>query len=127
MSAKAFFTGFRVNEDPKFSEGQRSVSFSICSANAYYNGQKLKVYISAFDEAAEMVKRLKVKKGSFIDAIAEMVPYSRKEQFGIGYKLLTISFSEFQMDSKDKEVPEKKTKEDALREAAEILATNPFA
>lgn len=124
MSAKVFFTGFRVNDELEFSEDQKMVTFSICSNNKYYNGQKLKVYVTGFDEVVSLIKRLNVKKGSFIDAIAEMQPYCRQGQYGIGYKLLNVSFCEFDSQNETKE--KEKTKEESFMEAARILASNPF-
>lgn len=137
MSAKASFDGFYIAGEPKYSEsnGRMRVDFSICSAQKYFNGQYLKVYCIAFDEQAMMIKRLKAKRGSFVDVICEMTPYVREGKEGISYKILAFNYSDKvtgnTMKSQD-EVPitgnkETSEKEANLRKAANMLANNPFA
>ena len=136
MAGKCFLTNFRITGDLKFTTDGKRVDFPICSAVKHHNnGQYLKIWLSAFDEQANRIARLKAKKGSLVDVVAEMIPYAKEGRDGIGYKVLDISYSEGHIPYEGKENNENgeqqakktETQEDKLRKTAQMLATNPFS
>lgn len=135
MAGKAILTNFRISGDLKFSnEGKgKRVDFPICSAKKHYNGQYLKIWLSAFDDQAVRIERMKAKNGSLVDVIAEMLPYAKDGRDAIGYRVIDITYSEgfIPFESKEnsgegKAEEPKKQEEDKLRKTAQMLATNPF-
>lgn len=132
MAGKAILTNFRISGDLKFSNEGKRVDFPICSANKHYNGQYLKIWVSAFDEQATRISKLKAKKGSLVDIITEMLPYAKDGRDAIGYRVIDISYSEGFIPFESKEnnggkQQEPKKQEDNLRKTAQMLATNPFS
>lgn len=130
MGAKVMLTGFHVNDEPEYSDTRKMVTFSVVS-DKYYNNQKIKLYVSGFDETVDLIRRLKMKKGSFVDIVATMLPYSKNGEHSISYKIDSISYSEFQAYTEGKKEEKKEKKEerneaDKIMEAARILAGNPF-
>ena len=121
MSAILQLNGFRVLNEPKFAENGRCVLHLLSETES--EGCALKFFVSTFDR--ERIERLKIKKGSFVDAICEPHPYMSKDgKPEIGYSLIYITYNQFQ--AKKKEEPKNK-EEMELRKVAEMLMTNPFA
>lgn len=116
--------GFYMSE-PKVSTDGSRVDFSLISSQKAYNGQYLKLFCTAFREEAAKIIRLKASKGSLVDVIAEMVPYVRDGKAGMSYTVMSFDFSDY-AKAEPKETSPQEEKEDKLREAARLLATNPF-
>lgn len=142
MSAKVIFTDFRIVTEIKIAQDGRRVDFAIVDAFDSNQNIKFKIWVTAFDEAASKILRLKAKKGSLVDITAELVPYLKKgndEEIEIGYKILDLSFSksfewfkkysseEKKEKPKAKEMSENDKKIASIKNAASILANNPFA
>ena len=125
MSAILQLNGFRVLNEPKFAENGRCVLHLLSETES--DGCALKFFVSTFDR--ERIERLKIKKGSFVDAICEPHPYISKEgKPEIGYSLIYITYNQFQAKAKKEEPKNKEEKEEMeLRKVAEMLLTNPFA
>ena len=123
MGAKVIFTDYQICGEIKFfNEGKKAV-FPITDAKETVSGIKVKVWITAFDEAAAKLNRLKAKKGSVIELTADLVPFLKGNETEIGYRLNDFSFSDgFKYYSSNKE----ETKEERMKNAAKILETNPF-
>lgn len=133
MGAKVIFTDYQIcGEIMSFNEGRKLV-FPITDARNTYNGVKVKVVITAFDEAASKLARLKAKKGSVIDLTCDLVPFLKGKDVEIGYKLNDFSYSEgfkyrdseVKTDTEPEKTEEEK-KEERMMKAAHILETNPF-
>lgn len=133
MAGRCFLTNFRITGNLKFSNEGKRVDFPICSAVKHFNGQYLKIWLSAFDEQAFRISKIKAKKGSLVDVVAEMVPYAKEGRDGIGYRVIEITYSEGHIPYEDKEndggmqASKPQTQEDKLRQTAQMLATNPFS
>ena len=124
MAATCQLYFFYISSDLTISEDRKKISFSVAESIPRHNGLKTKLSVTAFDEAAQKVTRLKARKGSSVDLICEMVPYTVGGELRIGYRLIDINYSVIPTMQKP-ESPTKETKE-AKMTAADILANCPF-
>ena len=146
MSAKAIFTDHKIVTDLKEGQEGRRIDFAIADAYENQSQVKHKIWVTAFDESATKIKRLKAKKGSIVDITADLVPFYKKgtkDETDIGYRISDLSFSKsyrffYPEDEKDEKTEKKKPVENEkpmtenekkiakIRKAAAVLASNPF-
>lgn len=145
MSAKAIFTDHKIVTDLKEGQDGRRIDFAIADAYESHNQVKHKIWVTAFDESAIKIKRLKAKKGSIVDITADLVPFYKKgtkDETDIGYRISDLSFSKsyrffYPEDEKDEDTKKKKPVNEKpmtenekkiakIRKAAAILSSNPF-
>lgn len=103
---KAFLFDFQLTKDMEVCRKDSSQEYILFFARSY-DAQRNGIYFNAlfqcFGDVKERVERMKLKKGSVVDIIAEMSQYKRGDSYNTAYRVIDISFSDVQREKPKEE------------------------
>lgn len=106
---KAFLSDFQLTKDVEICKKENSSDYALLFARSFYpqkNGIYFNALFQCFGDVKDRVERMKLKKGSVVDIIAEMAQYKKGDSYDTAYRVVDISFSDMQKETPKKE-PEK--------------------
>lgn len=110
---KAFLFDFQLTRDIEVRKKEGSKEYILLAARSFEpqkNGMYFNALFQCFDDVKERVERMKLRKGSVVDIIAEMAQYKKGDTYDTAYRVIDISFSESaQKESQKKETETPKT------------------
>ena len=128
MSAILHLNNFYISSDISVSDDKKKATFFVTESVPRYNNLKIKLSVTAFDEAVAKIIRLKAKKGSSVDLICELNPYTVGGELRYSYRVIDLTYSVIPVfaSSTPKEKTEEEKQFEKIKKAADILENCPF-
>lgn len=122
-------TNMRLLSDPQYHEGREGVlpNFTFAAAEMFPNYKGNSMKMQCICKNVELIKRLKLKKGSLVDLQGSFSIYEHKEQMFLDFEVFCVNFVK---GIPQKEAPSEEAKkriEEKRNALVRLLEQEPFA